>query len=118
MIVWIVLGCALLVAAIVVIVRTQGVSLGPYSMRLAGIGAALAGYYLALGWIGHRVGSAYGNWPLPHYLVPILAGLGALFCIWRVVQNWQTEMHGLVKGLVRLIVVLILAVLARLCLSH
>ena len=34
MVCWSVLGCVLLIAAIVVIVRMQGAALGPYSTRL------------------------------------------------------------------------------------
>jgi len=116
--VWIILGCVLLLAAAVIVIRTDGVTLGPYSMRLAGIGLALAGYYGALGWIGHRTANGYGRWPLAHYLVPIVAGLGAVYCAFRVVQNWRAEMHGLVKGTFKLAIVLVLAALARLCLTH
>jgi len=41
--------------------------------------------------------------------------LALLYCLWRVLQNWQSELNGLLRGLFKLALVLLLAVLARLC---
>ncbi|HXR18676.1 MAG TPA: hypothetical protein VN757_01925 [Steroidobacteraceae bacterium] len=47
--------------------------------------------------------------------VPLSAALALLYCLWRVLQNWQSELNGLLRGLFKLALVLLLAVLARLC---
>ena len=119
MVFWSVLGCVLLIAAIVVIVRMQGAALGPYSTRLLGIAMVCAGYYGALGWL--RFGQTSGrllHWRFLLYLVPAVVALGTLYCIWRVVQNWRAEVHGLVKTLLKLILVLVLGALAWLCFTR
>jgi len=38
-----------------------------------------------------------------------------LYCTWRILQNWHSELHGLVSGLLKLLLIVALAVLARLC---
>lgn len=97
----------------------EGATLGPYSTRLLGIAVVCAGYYGAVRWLrfGHGVGAAL-RWQFPRYLVPIAAGVGALYCVWRVVQNWRAEVHGLVRTLLRLVLVLLLGALAWLCFTR
>lgn len=113
------LGCMLLLAAAALIVRTDGTSLGPNSMRLFAIGIAVAGYYGAGSWL-HGAGSPRPaqHWYGLHLLVPVAAAGGAIYCGWQVVQNWRSEVHGLAKGLLKLVMVLLLAVMARVCLSR
>jgi hypothetical protein len=109
----------LLGAAIVVILRMPGVSLGPYSTRLLGIGVVCAGYYGSLRWLRFGRGSATQlRWPALHYAVPALAILGAIFCVWQIVRSWRTEVHGLVRTLLLLILLLALGDLAWICLRR
>jgi len=117
MIFWLLLGGLLLVVAVVLIGRMDGTTLGPYSNRLLGIAVVCAGYYGTLSWLrfGHRAGQPL-RWYFPRYVVPIAAGLGALYCLWRIVQNWRSEVHGLLKTLAVLVALLLLGALARLCL--
>jgi uncharacterized membrane protein YoaK (UPF0700 family) len=116
---WTVLGCVLLVAIGYLIVRMQGASLGPFATRLLCIGVAMIGYYGYFGWARHvPAWSSPVRYPLLRFAVPIAAALVALYCAWRVLQNWQSEMHGLLKGLLKLLLVLVLAVLARWCFGH
>lgn len=119
MLIWLLLGCLLLVTAGVVIARMDAATLGPYSTRLLAIAVACAGYYGALSWL--RYGRAPGQalrWHFMAYAVPIAAGAGALYCLWRVVQGWRTEVHGLAKTLLTLLLVLALGALAWWCLTH
>jgi hypothetical protein len=119
MLLWSVIGCLLLVAAAIVIARMPGAALGPYSTRLLGIAVVCAGYYGALSWL--RFGQPHAlalRWHAMLYVVPALAALGALLCIWRAVQNWRAEVHGFVKTLLTLVAVLLLGALAWLCLTH
>ncbi len=116
---WSIIGCLLLVAAIVVIVRMPGVSLGPYSTRLLGIGVVCAGYYGSLRWLRFGRSAALAlRWQPLRYVVPAVAILGALFCLWRVIQNWRSEVHGLVRTLLILVLLLLLGALAWLALRH
>lgn len=119
MVIWTVLGCALLIAVAVVTARLQGASLGPYSTRLLAIGATIVGYYGLTAWL-HPVAGWFAPVRLRwlHYAVPVLAAAAALYCLWRVVQNYQSELHGLLKGALKLTLVLALAAMARLCLSR
>ena len=41
----------------------------------------------------------------------------ASYCGWRVLQNWQSELQGLLGCLYKLTVVLVLSALARFCFS-
>jgi hypothetical protein len=117
--IWSIVGCLLLVAAIVVIARMPGVSLGPYSTRLLGIGVVCAGYYGAVHWMRFgRAGSLALHWPALSYVVPALAAAGALFCLWQVFRTWRAEVHGLVRTLLLLGVLLLLGALAWLALRH
>lgn len=117
--IWSVVGCLLLAAAIVVIARMPGVSLGPYSTRLLGIGVICAGYYGALHWLRFGRVSAQGpRWYPLRYLIPAVAVLGALYCLWRVVQSWRSEVHGLVRTLLILALLLLLGAMAWLALRR
>ncbi|MGH8142336.1 MAG: hypothetical protein ACREU2_07455 [Steroidobacteraceae bacterium] len=119
MVLWSVIGCLLLVAAAIVIARLPGAALGPYSTRLLGIAVVCAGYYGAVSWL--RFGRPHAlalRWHVMLYVVPGLAVLGALYCIWRALQSWRTEVHGFVKTLLQLVAVLVLGALGWLCLTH
>jgi hypothetical protein len=52
---------------------------------------------------------------LLHYLVPVAGGLGLLYCLVNVVRNWRSEVHGLLQAALRLMLLIALAALARLC---
>ena len=117
--IWSIVGCLLLLAAIVVIARMPGLTLGPYSTRLLGIGVVCAGYYGSLRWL--RLGRAAAlplRWQPLRYGVPALAIGGALYCLWQVVRNWRSEVHGLVRTLLLLILLLVLGALAWLALRR
>jgi hypothetical protein len=113
---WALLGLALLGAAAFVIIRLGAATLGPYSTRLLALAATIAGYYGAL--------SLSRFFPAPfhpervrllHYLVPVAGGLGLLYCLVNVVRNWRSEVHGLLQAALRLMLLIALAALARLC---
>ena len=116
---WLILGCALLAAAAVVVAYLDGATLGPYCTRLLAIGVLCAGYYGAVHWLrfGHVVTRPL-QWPLLRYAVPAAAGLGALYCLWQAARNWRTEVHGLVKTTLKLVLVLVLGALAWLCFTR
>ena len=96
-----------------------GVSLGAYSTRLLGIGVICAGYYGALHWLHFGRGSAHGlRWYPLRYVIPAVACLGALYCLWRVVQSWRSEVHGLVRTLLILALLLLLGAMAWLALRR
>ena len=115
---WTVLGLLLLGVIAWVIARTAATALGPYSIRLLAVGASLVGYYGALS-IAHYLPSLFHpvRLPLLQYSVPAAAALALIYYGWRVLQNWQSELQGLLSCLYRLVLVLLLAVLARFCLS-
>jgi hypothetical protein len=117
--VWSILASILLLVAVVLIARLPGVTLGPYSARLVGIGVLCAGYYGALSWL--RFGRATAQalrWQALIYVLPVLAGLGALYCLWRIVQSWRSEVHGFAKSLLSLVALLVLGALAWLGFTH
>jgi hypothetical protein len=118
-VIWFVVGVLLLVAAIVVIARMPGVSLGPYSTRLLGIGVVCAGYYGLARWLHYGRGTAGAlRWYPLRYAVPALAVVGALFCLWQVIRSWRSEVHGLVRTLLLLVLLLALGDLAFLLLRR
>jgi len=118
-VIWSVIGCLLLLVAIVLIARMQGASLGPYSTRLLGIGVICAGYYGALHSLRFgRAGTHTLRWYPLRYVIPAVAALGALYCLWRVVQNWRAEVHGLVRTVLLLALLLLLGILAWLALRR
>jgi hypothetical protein len=111
--VWSILACLLLLIAIVLIARLPGANLGPYSTRLLGIGVLCAGYYGALSWLRFGRSAAHApRWHALVYVLPILAGLGALYCLWQIVQSWRSEVHGFAKTLLALVALLVLGALA------
>ncbi len=114
-----ILGCLLLGLAVWLIARMDGATLGPYSTRLLGITVVCAGYYGMVRWLrfGHGLNAAL-RWQFPRYLVPIAAGAGALYCVWRVLQTWRTEVHGLVKTVLTLVLLLLLGAVAWLCFAR
>ncbi|HEY7928625.1 MAG TPA: hypothetical protein VID71_01350 [Steroidobacteraceae bacterium] len=117
--IWSIIGCLLLLAAIVLIARMPGLVLGPYSTRLLGIGVVCAGYYGALHWARTGRGAAHAlRWYPLRYVIPVVAALGALYCLWRVVQSWRTEVHGLVRTLLILALLLLLGALAWIALRR
>lgn len=119
MLIWSIIACLLLLGAIVLIARLPGATLGAYSTRLLGIGVLCAGYYGAVSWLRFGRSAALGpRWHALSYVLPILAGLGALYCLWRIVQNWRSEVHGFVKTLLSLVVLLVLGALAWLGFTH
>jgi hypothetical protein len=119
MLLWSILACIALLAAILVIGRLPGANLGPYSTRLLGIGAVCAGYYGALSWLRFGRSAAHApHWQALIYVLPILAGIGALYCLWRAIQNWRSEVQGFVRTLLTLVVLLVLGALAWLGFTH
>jgi hypothetical protein len=119
MLVWLILGCLLLVAAAIVVAHMEGAALGPYATRLLAIGALLVGYYGVIGWLRFgRSRTAPLHWQLLHYAVPAAAGAGTLYCLYQVMRNWRSEVHGLAKTLFKLVVVLVLGALGWLCFTR
>ena len=116
---WLVLGGLLLLASAAVIVRMPRVELGPYATRLLGLAVAMFGYYGASALWPAMFGQlrVYGA-RVVYYAVPVAAGLAALYCLWRIVRSWRSEIHGIVTNALRLLAALMLAVLARWCLAR
>ncbi len=118
MLVWLILGCLLLVAAIAILSYMEAATLGAYSTRLLGIGAVCAGYYGLVHALRFGQRATALRWPYLHYAVPILAGAGALYCLWQVARNWRAEVHGFVKTGLKLVLLLICGALAWLCFNR
>jgi hypothetical protein len=116
--VWLILGCLLLVAAIAILSYMDGAALGAYSTRLLGIGALCAGYYGLVRTLRFGQNASLVRWPFLRYTVPILALVGALYCLWQVARNWRAEVHGLVKTVLKLVLLLICGALAWLCFTR
>ena len=118
-ILWALAGAVLLALAAVTIMRLQPAALGPHSTRLVAILVGLAAYYGALSLTRHIPALANPvRLRLLAWAVPVAAALAVLYCAWRILQNWHTELHGLVKGVLRLLLIVALAVLARLCFTY
>ena len=115
MLVWLILGCLLMVAAVVILSYMDGATLGAYSTRLLGIGALCAGYYGLVHALRFGPRTAVLHWHWLNYAVPIAAGAGALYCLWQVGRNWRAEVHGFVKTVLKLALLLVLGALAWLC---
>lgn len=116
---WLIGGTLLLLGTGALVTRSDSVTLGPFSVRLVGVGVAMAGYYVAVHWVHFGAEPLRPVEPLVlRYAVPVLGVAAALYCIWRVIQSWQSELHGLLKTLLQLLLVLALAAIARLCFSH
>jgi hypothetical protein len=118
MLLWPILGCLVLVAAIAVLFYMDGATLGPYSTRLLGIGALCAGYYGFLHWLRFAQPAAVLRWHLLRYALPIIAGAGALYCLYEVARNWRAEVHGFVKTVLKLVLLLVCGAVAWLCFTH
>jgi hypothetical protein len=116
---WALLGLALLGAAAFVIARLGAATLGPYSTRLVALAITIAGYYGALSLSRHFPAPFQPERVRPlHYLVPVAGGLGLLYCLLQLVRNWRSEVHGLLQAALRLLLLVVLAALARLCFSR
>lgn len=118
MLVWLILGCLLLVAAIAILSYMEAATLGPYSMRLLGIGAVCAGYYGLLGSLRFGQRPSALRWHVLHYAVPIAAIVGALYCLWQAARNWRAEVHGFVRTVLKLVLLLICGALAWWCFTR
>jgi hypothetical protein len=115
---WALLGLALLGAAAFVIARLGATTLGPYSTRLLALAATIGGYYGALSLSRHFPSLFHPErLRLLHYLVPVAGGFGLLYCLVSVLRNGRAELHGLLQALLRLLLLVLLAALARLCFS-
>ena len=118
MLTWLILGCLLLAAALALLAYMDAATLGAYSTRLLGIGAVCAGYYGLVRSLRFGQAAAVPHWRLLHYGVPIAAGAGALYCLWQVARNWRTEIHGFVKTVLKLVLLLVCGALAWLCFTR
>jgi hypothetical protein len=115
-VIWTVLGLVLLGLIAAVIARLEPAALGRDSTRLLAVGAALATYFGLFSFTHHLPALAQPVRLRPiTWLVPLAAGAALLYYAWRVLQNWSSELHGLMRGLLKLLLVVVLAVLARLC---
>jgi len=115
---WLILGCLLLAAAIAILSYMEGATLGAYSTRLLGIGAVCAGYYGLVRSLRFGQRATVLHWQFLHYALPIAAGAGALYCLWQVARNWRSEIHGFVKTVLKLVLLLICGALAWLCFTR
>lgn len=117
-ILWALAGTVLLAIAATVIVRLEPLALGPHSTRLLAILLGLAAYFGALSLTRHvpALANPVRLRPLA-WAVPLAGAAAVLYCAWRILQSWHSELHGLVRGLLRLLLIVALAVLARLCLT-
>jgi hypothetical protein len=115
-ILWALAGLVLLGLSAAAIVKLDAAALGPHSTRLVAILVALAAYFGALPLARHVPALANPvRLRILAWLVPIAGAAAVLYCAWRVLQNWHAELHGLVRGLLKLLLIVALAVLARLC---
>jgi hypothetical protein len=113
---WALLGLVFAGLIVVVTLKTQPAALGPQATRLLVTGVALAAYFGVLP-LAHHVPALSNPVRLRiiAWAVPIAGGLAVLYFTWRVLQNWRSELHGLVRGVLELLLIVALAVLARLC---
>lgn len=118
MLTWLILGCLLLAAAIAILSYMDGATLGPYSTRLLGIAAVCTGYYGLVRWLRFGQRATVLRWHWLHYAVPVAAGAGALYCLWQVGRNWRSEIHGFVKTVLKLVLLLVCGALAWLCFTR
>jgi hypothetical protein len=115
MVLWTLAGLLCAGLAVALIVKFQPAALGPHSTRLLAIGVALAAYFSVFSLTRHVPALANPvRLRIIAWAVPIAGGLGVLYCVWRILQNWHTELHGLARGLLKLLLIVALAVLARL----
>jgi hypothetical protein len=113
---WALLGLVFSGLIAAVTLKMQPAALGPQATRLLVTIVALAAYFGALPLARHV--PALSN-PVRlrviAWAIPIAGGLAVLYFTWRVLQNWHAELHGLVHGVLKLLLIVALAVLARLC---
>jgi hypothetical protein len=113
---WALAGFVLLAIASASIVKLEAAALGPHATRLVALLVALAAYFGALSLTRHIPALANPvRLRLVAWVVPLAGGAGVLYCAWRILQNWHAELHGLVRGALKLLLIVALAVLARLC---
>jgi hypothetical protein len=113
---WAFLGLVFAGLIAVVTLKTRPAALGLQATRLLVTGIALAAYFGVLPLAQHV--PALSNpvrLRIIAWAVPIAGGLAVLYFTWRVLQNWRSELHGLVRGVLELLLIVALAVLARLC---
>jgi hypothetical protein len=83
---------------------------------LVALAVTIAAYYGALSLSPHFPGLFHDERVrLLHYLVPIAGGLGLLYCLINVVRGWRSEVHGLLQACLKLLLLVALASVARLC---
>lgn len=112
---WTILGLAAVIGIAALILRLEPVALGPQSSRLIALSMALAAYFGVLSVTRHVPALAQPVRLRPIlWLVPLAGGAGALICVWRILQNWSSELHGLLRALLKILLVVALALLARL----
>jgi hypothetical protein len=113
---WTILGLAGVTLIAGLIMRLQPVALGADSTRLLALSMALAAYFGVLSVTHHVPALAQPVRLRPMaWLVPLAGGAGMLLLIWRVLQNWPAELHGLIRALLKILLVVALALLTRLC---
>ncbi len=116
MVLWTLAGLLFAGLAVALIVKFEPAALGPHSTRLLALGMALAAYFGVFSATRHVPALANPvRLRIIAWAVPIAGGLGVVYCAWRILQNWHSELHGLARGLLKLLLIVALAVLARLC---
>lgn len=113
---WTILGLAGVTLIAMLVLRLEPVALGPYSTRLLALTMALAAYFGVLSITHHVPALAQPVRLRPIvWLVPLAGGTGAAVLMWRVLQNRRAELHGLGRVLLKILLVVALALLTRLC---
>ena len=116
MVLWTLAGLLFAGLAVALIVKFEPAALGPHSTRLVAVSVALAAYFGVFSLTRHVPALANPvRLRIIAWAVPIAGGLALLYCAWRILQNWHSELHGLAQGLLKLFLIVALAVLARLC---
>jgi len=116
MVLWTLAGLMFAGLAVALVVKFEPAGLGPHSTRLLAVGVALAAYFGVFSVTRHMPALANPvRLRIIAWAVPIAGGVGVLYCAWRILQNWHSELHGLARGLLKLLLIVALAVLARLC---
>lgn len=116
MILWTLAGLLFAGLAVALIVKFEPAALGPHSTRLVAVSVALAAYFGVFSLTRHVPALANpARLRIIAWAVPIAGGLGVIYCAWRILRNWHSELHGLARGLLKLLLIVALAVLARLC---
>jgi hypothetical protein len=116
-ILWLILGLGCIGAAALIIARLPAAHLGIYSTRLIAVCIGTLAYYSTVSTWGAVHAAHVLRYRSLYYVVPIAAGLAVLYLLWRVAQNWRTEVHNLLHTGLKLLLVAVFAYLARWCLS-